>query len=165
MGMRVGYARVSSLGQKLDVQLDKLSDCDRIYHEKVSAGSTKLRIELQKALDFVRDDDIFVVTKLDRLARSVVDLSIIVQRLEEKKVLDQGIDMKQIRPSLLALNSDVELLGTTEFGVVRVRLTGECCSGRLKRLMTIIDIERKLKIAAPGVKVVTDIEQSHYLPL
>ena len=104
MGMRVGYARVSSLGQKLDVQLDKLSDCDRIFHEKASAGSKKIRLELQKALDFVRDDDVFVVTKLDRLARSVVDLSIIVQRLEEKKVdlvvLDQGIDTTTIESPL-----------------------------------------------------------------
>ena len=100
MGMRVGYARVSSLGQKLDVQLEKLADCDRIYHEKVSAGSSKLRVELMKALDFVRDEDVFVVTKLDRLARSVIDLSMIVQRLEEKKVdlvvLDQGIDTTTI---------------------------------------------------------------------
>jgi predicted site-specific integrase-resolvase len=100
MGMRVGYARVSSVGQKLDVQLEKLADCDRVYHEKISAGSTKLRLELQKALDFVRDEDVFVVTKLDRLARSVIDLSMIVQRLEEKKVdlvvLDQGIDTTTI---------------------------------------------------------------------
>ena len=96
MGMRVGYARVSSLGQKLDVQLDKLENCDRIYFEKVSGANTKLRQELQKALDFVREEDVFVVTKLDRLARSVVDLAMIVQKLEEKKVdltvLDQGID-------------------------------------------------------------------------
>ena len=45
MGMRVGYARVSSLGQKLDVQWDKLSDCDRIFHEKASAGSKKIRLQ------------------------------------------------------------------------------------------------------------------------
>jgi DNA invertase Pin-like site-specific DNA recombinase len=96
MGMRIGYARVSSAGQRLDVQLDRLADCDRIYHEKASASSTKCRPELLKALDFVRDEDVFVVTKLDRLARSVVDLAGIVQRLERKKVdlvvLDQGID-------------------------------------------------------------------------
>ena len=96
MGMRIGYARVSSSGQKLDLQMDRLADCDRIYHEKASAASAKGRPELQKALDFVRDEDVFVVTKLDRLARSVVDLAGIVQKLEAKKVdlvvLDQGID-------------------------------------------------------------------------
>lgn len=96
MGMRVGYARVSSAGQKLDLQLDRLADCDRIYREKASAASTKDRPEFLKALDFVRDEDVFVVTKLDRLARSVVDLAGIVQRLEAKNVdlvvLDQGID-------------------------------------------------------------------------
>ena len=96
MGMRVGYARVSSAGQKLDVQLDKLEDCDRVYFEKASASSTTSRPELLKALDFVRDDDVLVVTKLDRLARSVVDMAMIITRLTEKNVdlvvLDQGID-------------------------------------------------------------------------
>ncbi len=95
-GMRIGYARVSSSGQRLDVQLGRLADCDRIFHEKASAASAKNRPELQKALDFVRVEDVFVVTKLDRLARSVVDLAGIVQKLEAKKVdlvvLDQGID-------------------------------------------------------------------------
>jgi DNA invertase Pin-like site-specific DNA recombinase len=100
MGMRVGYARVSTVGQKLDVQLDHLADCDRIYREKASASSTKNRPELKNALDFVREEDVFVVTKLDRLARSVVDLSNIIQLLEEKNVdlvvLDQGIDTTTI---------------------------------------------------------------------
>jgi DNA invertase Pin-like site-specific DNA recombinase len=95
-GMRIGYARVSSSGQKLDVQLDRLADCDRVFHEKVSGKSTKGRSELKNALDFVRVGDVFVVTKLDRLARSVVDLAGIVQTLEAKNVdlvvLDQGID-------------------------------------------------------------------------
>lgn len=95
-GMRIGYARVSSSSQKLDVQLDRLADCDRVFHEKVSGKSTKGRPELKNALDFVRVRDVFVVTKLDRLARSVVDLAGIVQTLEAKQVnlvvLDQGID-------------------------------------------------------------------------
>jgi len=96
IGMRIGYARVSSSGQRLDVQIDRLADCDRVFHEKMSGKSAKGRLELQNALDFVRDGDVFVVTKLDRLARSVVDLASIVQKLESKKVdlvvLDQGID-------------------------------------------------------------------------
>ncbi len=96
MGMRIGYARVSSAGHRLDVQLDRLADCDRVFHEKASGKSAKGRPELQNALDFVRDEDVFVVTKLDRLARSVVDLAVVVQKLESKNVdlvvLDQGID-------------------------------------------------------------------------
>ncbi|WP_432821826.1 recombinase family protein [Trichloromonas sp.] len=80
----------------MELQLDRLADCERSYHEKASAASAKNRPELQKALDFVRDEDIFVVTKLDRLARSVVDLAGIVLKLEAKKVdlvvLDQWID-------------------------------------------------------------------------
>jgi DNA invertase Pin-like site-specific DNA recombinase len=95
-GMRIGYARVSSSGQQLDVQLDRLADCDRIFHEKVSGKSTKGRTELKNALDFMRVGDVFVVTKLDRIARSVVDLAGIVQTLEAKQVdlvvLDQGIN-------------------------------------------------------------------------
>lgn len=104
MGMRVGYARVSTVGQKLDVQLDRLSDCDCIFKEKASAASTAKRPEFKNALDFVRDGDIFVVTKLDRLARSVVDLSNIVQLLEEKDVdlvvPDQGINTTSIYGSV-----------------------------------------------------------------
>ena len=96
MGMKIGYAKVSSAGQKLDVQLDKLVDCDRVYFEKASAASTTSRPELLKALDFVRDDDVLVATKLDRLARSVIDMAMIVNRLKKKDVdlvvLDQGID-------------------------------------------------------------------------
>ena len=91
----VGYARVSSTGQSLDVQLDKLKDCDRVFQEKQS-GRTDKREQLQQCLDYVRDCDIFVVTKLDRLGRSTRDLLNIVNRLESKgvqlKVLDQNLD-------------------------------------------------------------------------
>lgn len=93
MSMRVGYARVSTVGQKLDVQLDRLADCDRVFKEKASAATTEKRPILKEELDFVRVGDVFVVTKLERLARSVVDLSNIVQFLERKDidliVLDQ----------------------------------------------------------------------------
>lgn len=66
------------------------------------------------------------------------------------------IAMEQIRSSLLAQNSDIELLKTTELGVVHVRLSGECCTGRLKRLMTILDIEKTVKKAVPGIKLVIE---------
>ncbi|MEH6580232.1 MAG: recombinase family protein [Amphritea sp.] len=96
--MIIGYARVSSAGQKLGVQLDKLNiaGCEKIFQEKQSGASTNKRIELKTALNHMREGDSFVVTKLDRLARSINDLSTIVAQLEEMgvtlQVLDQNID-------------------------------------------------------------------------
>ena len=123
MSMRVGYARVSTVGQKLDVQLDRLSDCDRIFKEKASAATTEKRPILKEALDFVRVGDVFVVTKLDRLARSVVELSNIVQFLEHKDVdlivLDQGIDTTTIY-GRLQLNI-LGAIGEFERGLIRER--------------------------------------------
>lgn len=86
--MLVGYARVSSAGQSLDIQLDHLaqSGCEKVFAEKVSGRSTKDRVELGNAMDFVREGDTLVVTRLDRLARSVGDLHQIIERLTEKKV-------------------------------------------------------------------------------
>lgn len=92
---RIGYARVSSYGQSLNVQLEKLFDCDRVFQEKQSARTDE-REQLQLCLDYVRDGDLLIVTKLDRLARSTRDLLNIMNRLEQKHVklvvLDQQID-------------------------------------------------------------------------
>ena len=92
---RVGYARVSSVGQSLDVQMLKLQGCDKLFTEKASARTSN-RPQLQNTLDWVRDGDYFVVTKLDRLARSTRDLLNIVNLLDSKRVelvvLDQNID-------------------------------------------------------------------------
>ena len=92
---KIGYGRVSSTGQSLDVQLEKLKHCSKIYQEKKS-GRTDNREQLQLALDYVREGDVFVITKLDRLGRSTRDLLNIVNKLETKgvqlQVLDQNID-------------------------------------------------------------------------
>ena len=81
----IGYARVSSAGQNLDVQLAKLSGygCDKIYKEKLS-GLDQNRPELAKCLNYAREHDTLVVTKLDRVARSALHLGQIVELLEEK---------------------------------------------------------------------------------
>ena len=87
----VGYARVSSTGQDLDVQLEKLKGCERVFKEKRS-GVDAGRPELKHCLEYLREGDILIVTKLDRLARSTSDLYRIVSQLAEKgvefKVLD-----------------------------------------------------------------------------
>jgi len=85
----VGYARVSSIGQSLDVQRDHLlaAGCERIFEEKASGRSTKARPALADAVDWVREGDVFVVTRLDRLGRSLADLrEIITVKLGAKKV-------------------------------------------------------------------------------
>lgn len=92
---RIGYARVSSVGQSLDVQRAKLAGCDKIFEEKRS-GATVARPRLRACLDYVREGDVLVVTRLDRLARSTLHLCQIAQELAEKNVglavLDQNID-------------------------------------------------------------------------
>lgn len=86
--MIVGYARCSSASQSLDIQLDQLAEagCEKVFAEKVSGRSTKDRVELMQAMDFVREGDTLVVTRLDRLARSVGDLHRIIETLNDKQV-------------------------------------------------------------------------------
>lgn len=84
--MKWGYARVSSGSQSLDIQIDELTraGCEMIRQEKVSGRSTENRPELQLLLDFIRPGDELVVVRLDRLARSTLDLCKIVKTLEDK---------------------------------------------------------------------------------
>jgi len=86
--MKVGYARVSSVGQNLESQIKSLKEygCEKIFQEKVSGTSTKGREQLKLALDFVRETDDFVVTRIDRCSRSVLDLQVIIKELTEKGV-------------------------------------------------------------------------------
>lgn len=97
-GQVIGYARVSSTGQSLEVQLEKLeaAGCCRVFKEKQSGRRADNRPELQRCLDHVREGDVLVVTKLDRLARSVIDLHQIASQLENQRVgfrvLDQNVD-------------------------------------------------------------------------
>lgn len=90
--MKIGYARVSTTEQNLDLQLDALkkAGCGRIYQEKIS-GAKKERSELQRLLDQLRADDVVVVWKLDRLARSTHQLFDIVELIQEAKSSFQSL--------------------------------------------------------------------------
>jgi len=98
VGERIGYARVSSRSQSLDIQAKALEEagCTRIYEEKVSGRSRRGREELEKLLDYVREDDVVICMRLDRMARSMRDLTQIAQKLKMKgvslQVLEQKID-------------------------------------------------------------------------
>ena len=103
---KVGYARVSSTGQSLEIQLDKLQThgCDMIFKEKVS-GVFNERKELSECLTYVRKGDQLVISRLDRMARSSLHLGKIVDMLQSKGVnlvvLDQHIDTSTAQGRLM----------------------------------------------------------------
>jgi DNA invertase Pin-like site-specific DNA recombinase len=87
----VGYARVSSLGQDLAVQLEKLAGCDKVFKEKRS-GVDLGRPALKQCLEYLREGDTLLVTKLDRLARSTADLYRIVSELSARGIAFKVLD-------------------------------------------------------------------------
>lgn len=98
--MIVGYARTSTTDQKagLEAQLRDLraAGCEDIYQEEVSSVDTVNREKLAEVMRFVRKGDVLVVSKLDRLARSVSHLNDLVKEIEGKgaslRILDMSID-------------------------------------------------------------------------
>jgi len=102
----IGYARISSTGQKLDIQKDKLEGygCTRIFTEKHS-GLDQTRPQLKACLEYLREGDTLVITRLDRLARSATHLGAIVEQLQQQRiafvVFDQQIDTTQAMGRLM----------------------------------------------------------------
>ena len=86
--MLVGYARVSSTGQNLTSQIEALTKagCEKIFQEKKSRTKIFNRPELDNALDFCREGDTLIVTRLDRCSRNVKDLHQIIENLNNKSV-------------------------------------------------------------------------------
>lgn len=95
----VAYARVSSLDQHLDIQLAKLAFCEKVFTDK-QTGTTQQRPGLQACLTYLREGDVLVITRLDRLARSTLDLCRIATDLKDRgidfQVLDQHFDTSTI---------------------------------------------------------------------
>ena len=96
--MIVGYARTSTADQiagfEAQIQELKAAGCEKVFQEQVS--SVGKRAQLEAALEYVREGDVLVVTKLDRLARSMADLMVMIQTLDHKavglRVLNLGMD-------------------------------------------------------------------------
>lgn len=100
----IGYARVSSAGQSLAVQRDKLQHCTKLF-EETHSGASDRRPRLRACLEYVREGDTLVVTRLDRLARSTLHLCQIAAELARKgvhlHVLDQQINTSDATGRLL----------------------------------------------------------------
>ncbi|WP_277980667.1 recombinase family protein [Sphingomonas phyllosphaerae] len=174
--MIVGYARVSTVGQSLDVQLNLLREagCAKVFGEKRTGRSRDGREELAEALEFVREGDTLAVTRLDRLARSVSDLFAIIDQLQAKGVhfrcLQQsGVDtdsstgrlMLGILGAVAAFEADIRKERQAD-GIARAKAAG-VYKGRKPTVDTALvrsmhsegkrpaDIARELKIGRASV--------------
>lgn len=143
--MKIGYARVSTADQKLRMQTDALKEagCTKIFKEKAS-GVKSDRPQFLKMMEHVREGDILVVWKLDRLSRSMKDLLNVVTQLEERGIgfmsLNDPIDTTtphgklifNIFASLAEFERDI-IRERTKAGLVAARARGRL-GGRPKGL-------------------------------
>jgi DNA invertase Pin-like site-specific DNA recombinase len=108
----IGYARVSTTDQDCSVQVEALrrAGCDVIRAEQVSGTSRQGRAELETVLAFIRPGDVLVVTRIDRLARSIGDLQDIVRLLRERGASLQATE-QPIDTSTAAGKAFLDMLG------------------------------------------------------
>ena len=158
--MIYGYARVSTQDQNLSIQEEalKTAGAEIIRSEKVSGTSTKGRDQLRNLLDFIRPGDELVITRIDRLARSVKDLQDIVHELREKGVALRATE-QPIDTSTPAGKCFLDMLGVfAEFetslrrerqmeGIAKAKAEGRY-TGRPKT----IDADKVNELKAQGVK-------------
>ena len=104
--MNIGYARVSTEDQNLDLQIDALNEanCDHIYKEKMS-GKIKERPALEEALSFMRKGDTLVVWKLDRLGRSLRHLIEVINKL-----MDEGMYFMSLQEKIDTTSTSGKLI-------------------------------------------------------
>lgn len=136
--MLVGYARVSTVDQIAGLEAQKrdlgATGCKKVFCERVS--SVKQRDQLAAALDFVREGDTLIVTKLDRLCRSVADLVSIMETLRGKGValcilsmnLDTGTPTGKLMVNLLGSIAEFErelMLERQREGIAKAKAAGK----------------------------------------
>lgn len=159
--MMVGYARVSTHDQNLDLQVEALTKagCKKIYDDKIS-GSRAERPGLTKALEMLREGDTLVVWKLDRLGRSVKNLVDLVGELHKQSIhfksltdaIDTGTASGRFFFHVMASLAEMErelTVERTRAGLEAARQLGR--KGGRKRQMTDSKIESAKKLLANGV--------------
>lgn len=127
----LGYARVSTDDQSLDIQREQLraAGCKRIFEEKASGKSADVRAELQALLKFAEPGDTIVVTKLDRLARSTLDMLRLITGLAKR-----GITFKSLAEPWASTDNPAAELMLTSCPVSRSSSAGAFVSGRSTEL-------------------------------
>lgn len=160
--MLVGYARVSSAGQSLEIQKEALlaAGCEKLFSEKQSGTSTDNRPALSDALDFIREGDTLIVTRIDRLARSVGDLEAIVKSVRAKgaflKAIEQPIDTSS--PAGVAFLQMLGVFAQFETAIRKERqmegIAKAKAEGRYKGRKPSVDVATVRAMKAEGVRPV-----------
>lgn len=159
--MLIGYARVSTTDQNLDLQVEALkkAGCQKIYEDRTS-GSRAERPGLAKAMDALREGDTLVVWKLDRLGRSFKNLIDFVANLEKEKIhfhsltdsIDTGSPSGRFFFHVMASLAQMErelIIERTKAGLDTARELGRI--GGRKRAMTDSKLESAKKLLASGM--------------
>ena len=135
MSEKIGYARVSTLDQNLDLQIDALkkAGCDKIYIDKITGGTME-RKEFQEMLKYARAGDTIVVWKLDRLGRSLKNLLILIDELKQRQIefisTTQNIDTST--PTGKVMLSVFGMMAELEKDLVRERTMAGLKSARAR---------------------------------
>jgi len=143
--MKIGYARVSTDEQNLDLQLDalKAAGCEKIYTDKASGANVK-RAELAKCLKALASGDTLTVWKLDRLGRSVHDIILLLDKLKAQGVgfhsLTEHIDTTT--PTGRAMWQMVSILAELELSQIHERTK----AGRAAAMARGVKMGRKVKL-------------------
>lgn len=114
----IGYARVSTVGQDNGLETQKIllevAGATKVFHEKITGTSTKQRTALKECLEYLREGDTLVVTKIDRLARSIMDLNKIVDELKVR-----GVNVQFLKENMtFDANGKSNSLGTLLFNIL-----------------------------------------------
>ena len=161
--MKVGYARVSSIdgsqesGLQTQIQILKDNGCEKIFSESQSGTSTDKREELKRCLEFVREGDELVVTRVDRCSRSVLDLQMIVKELNEKGVTltatEQPISTKDATSKcfldMLSVFAEFETNLRRERQMDGIRIAKQ--KGKFKGRVAKIDVKQIQKLKNEGL--------------
>ncbi|BAI95445.1 integrase [Sphingobium sp. TA15] len=155
--MIVGYARVSTTDQCLAVQMDELAahGCDRIFQDQAS-GTSRARAGLVEMMQFVREGDTIVVSRLDRFARSLTDLFQLLDELSRKGVafqcVHQSIDTSSStgKLTLAILGAVAEFENDIRRERQRAGIAKAKANGVYKGRRAKINAERVREMAAQG---------------
>lgn len=173
--MKIGYARVSTQDQNLDMQIDALTQagCERIYTEKMS-GKKDDRPELQRCIDALREGDTLVVYKLDRLGRSTFKLLELTGELEKNGVefvslrdnIDTTTAIGKAMFRMLAVLAEMErdiIAERTQAGLKAARARGRV-GGRPKadktKVLAALAYYKEGKMSVPEITKITGVSKA-----